>query len=370
VHAVTICPQCAYEQLDTANFCAHCGAALRTGDGTAKGGAQSAGTVAGGQRDVAAPVAGGSDTNALVAQAVGADVALGRELVADGRPEVARAVFANALAVFTVSPTALSPEQGEQLMRDLRQCEQLATQANIACPTCEGSGKRALRLEGLTGGSGTVTTVTASGQVCPTCRGTGKIRRARSADDLKLVLGQARQQADVALQSRGRVPVGGAWVPPEVQALLTDASEVRLRHAAAAPCPSCQGIGRTDCKKCGNTGFVPCKEKDCEQGWVVKEELNKLGATSALKRREPCGACDGSGRAPCPDCHGAGGVTCKTCDGSGKRAICTACGGVGTSACRTCRGSGTRRDGKPCGDCGSDGVALCPTCRGDGYRSR
>lgn len=359
--ALTICPQCAHEQPDGANFCTHCGASLREGVATQPGPAAS------GAAGAAVATGLTIDTNAVVAQAVAADVALARELAAQNRAEVARAVFANALAVSSIAPTALTPEQGEQILRELRQSEQRVTQATSACPACEGSGRRAVRFEGLTGEAGTLT---ATGQNCPTCGGSGQLRRTRSMDDLKFVLGQARQQAELALRSRGRVPVGGAWVPPELQALLDDALETRLRHAAAAPCAACQGLGRSDCRGCGNSGYVPCKAKGCEQGWVVKEDLNALGATSVIKRREPCAECAGSGRVACAACQGAGGVACKDCNGSGKRPVCTACGGVGTATCRACRGKGVQRDGTPCRDCGGDGVGLCVSCRGDGYRSR
>lgn len=368
VRALTVCPQCAHEQADSANFCTHCGAALRTGVGTGVQAAASAATAppaVGGGDPGNAPAA--SDADALVAQVLVEDVKLGRELVAAGRPEVARAVFGNALAVSAVSPTAMTPAQGEQLMGEVRRCEQLLTQASVACAACEGTGKRALRLDSLTGDAGSVA---ATGQNCITCRGTGQTQRTRSADDLKFVLGQARQQADLALRSRSRVPVGGAWIPAALRTLLTDETETRLRHAAAAPCDACQGIGRTDCAACGNTGFVACKAKGCAQGWVVKDALNKLDNVTALKRRERCAQCGGSARVACAACHGVGAVTCKTCSGSGKRAVCTACGGNGTGTCRACRGEGKKRDGTPCGECGGDGVALCPTCRGDGYRSR
>lgn len=368
LRALTICPQCAHEQADAANFCTHCGAALRAG------GISPVRPQEGGPAGTAGDVPSGSPAGTssgpladLVSGAVVADVQLGREWLASGRPDVARAVFANALAVSAADPTALTPQQGERLLAELRQCEQLMTQASVPCPTCQGTGKRSLRFESLTGETATMT---AGGQACPACNGSGSVRRNRSADDMKYVVGQARQQAEQALRSRGRVPVGGAWVPVGLVPLLDDATGARLRKAAAPPCVACQGLGRTDCKKCGNTGFVPCTAKGCDQGWVVREELNQLDERTALKRRERCAACGGSARVACPDCHGVGSLTCKACNGTGKAPACTACGGEGLAPCRACRGEGKKRDGSVCAECGGDGVALCPSCRGDGTRSR
>jgi len=385
--AFVICPQCAYEQPEDANFCAHCGAALRPTAGqtaqpaakpapeaapeTAAAATSQPPATAAPRPGVAAPPATQAERIAallpLVSQTVTADVTLAREMASQNRPEVARTIYANALAVSGVAPAALTPAQGEQILRELQLVEERAFQAGAPCPACDGTGKRAMRLEGL---AGETTSITAAGMKCPTCNGTGSIRRTRSIDDLKYVLGQAWQQAELALRSRGRVPVGRAWVPPELQALLDDTLEARLRHAAAAPCAACQGLGRTDCRTCGNTGFVTCKAKGCENGWVTREEQNMLGGSTVLKRRDPCQECGGTGRVACPNCQGAGGVSCRTCNGSGKRPVCNACGGVGTASCRSCRGSGKLRNGTVCTECGGDGMIMCTTCRGDGYRSR
>lgn len=358
LRALTICSQCAHEQPEGANFCTHCGARLAA-DG-AQAGAEAPPAAAKSSAEAL-------DRTVLVSEAVREDVLRGREYVAEGRPDVARAVLGNALALAAVEPTALTLAQGEQLLAEIRLCEQNLALTSVPCPACEGSGKRTLRFSQLTRDA---ETTLATGQTCPTCRGTGKVRRSRSISDLKFVLGQARQQAEQALRARGRIPVGNAWVPPELPALLEDAAEARLRHAAAAPCPVCQGLGRTDCARCGNTGTMPCTARGCDQGWVVREELNRLDARTEIRRREPCAACQGTARVQCPHCQGSGTLTCRSCNGTGKRPACPACGGDGTAKCRACRGEGRKRDGTPCAECGGDGIVLCASCRGDGYRSR
>ncbi len=385
--AFIICPQCAYEQPKDANFCAHCGANLRPAASqparpdTAPADQTQENVPAATAPGVPAPTiatpapagtaaAPGDRMEAmlsLVSQSVLADVTLAREMVAQGRPEVARAIYANALAVSIVAPAALTPVQGEQILREMQAVDERVLQAGAPCPSCDGTGKRAMRLEAL---AGEATSITAAGMNCPTCNGTGNVRRTRSIDDLKYVLGQAWQQAELALRSRGRVPVGRAWVPAELANLLDTPLEARLRHAAAAPCAACQGLGRTDCRTCTNTGFVTCRAKGCENGWIEREDTNRVGLVAALKRREPCPECGATGRIACQNCQGAGGVSCRSCNGSGKRPICNACGGDGTASCRGCRGSGKLRDGTACGECGGDGLTLCRTCRGDGYRSR
>ncbi len=366
LRALTICGQCGHEQPGRANFCTHCGAAVRMTEGGSSRDEPVAAPVAEEEAPVR-PVGPDDKPLELVRDAVLQDVNLGRELLAEGRAEVARAVLANALALSAVEPAALSTAQGEQLMIEIRQCEQQLVQATMACPACQGSGRRSLRFETLTGESHAVA---ATGGQCLTCRGSGQIRRNRSIDDLKFLLGQAARQSEQALRARGRVPVGGAWIPPALQPLLTVESEARLRRAAAAPCTECQGIGRADCRRCGNTGFTPCTARGCEQGLTVRQDLNVLDSRSAIRRRETCGTCGGSARVPCTDCRGAGALTCRVCNGDGKRPNCPRCAGDGLAECRTCRGSGLLRDNTPCGDCEGGGRALCPVCRGDGFRGR
>ncbi len=364
LRALTICQQCAHEQPDQANFCAHCGAAQGAGERTRRSEVVDAAPAAG--NDGAEARADPVSSVELVREAVLHDVRLGRELRAEGRAEVARVVLANALALTAVEPTALTAEQGEQLMVEVRECEQQLVRAARPCPGCQGSGRRSLRFETLTGEAGTLAS---TAQQCLTCRGSGQIRRNRSVEDLKFLLGQATRQAEQALRARGRAPVGGAWVPQALLPLLTVESEARLRRAAAAPCAACQGIGRTDCRRCGNTGFTPCTARGCEQGWTIRQDLNVLDSRATVRRRERCGTCAGSARVPCADCRGVGALTCRTCNGDGKRPNCARCAGDGVAPCRTCRGTGVLRDNSPCGECGGGGRTLCAVCRGDGYRN-
>lgn len=367
---LTICSQCAHEQPDTANFCTHCGARLAAGETQKTDVAGEKEEVA--QENKAAAADGDGDVAehellTIIRAATRDDVLLGREYLEKGRPDVARALLLNALALNAVAPEALTVEQGEHIMQEISQCEQKMSLGNAACQDCNGSGKRIIRFSQLTSDE---ETSMSTGQTCPTCQGTGRVRKTRSVNDMKYVLGQARQQMEQALSARGRVTLGGAWVPSELPGLLDQNAEARLRHAAAAPCQACQGLGRTDCNRCNNLGTITCTARGCNQGMVIREELRRPGTRTEVRRREPCTVCAGTARVECPRCQGAGSITCSSCQGTGKRPLCSACGGDGVSTCRNCRGTGKLRNGADCVQCGGGGVARCPTCRGDGYRGR
>ena len=301
-------------------------------------------------------------------------VLAGRRQSQAGRPDVAKILYANALAIAGLDPSVLTPAQGETLLKELGECDSLLSKVRAECPACQGTGRRSMQVSSLGGStSAGQTTSVSSGIRCDVCGGTGKRLRRRTVGERKAALGQGTQAAETAFRSLGFVQEGNAWIPQELVPQLDIVQRCRLRRAAAAPCSVCQGFGQVDCKKCGATGYVPCKAKGCENGMIVDEPLNSLDSKStAIKTRKPCPVCKGSAQVPCQTCSGLGAQTCTKCEGSGRRPLCNSCGGEGLGPCASCRGTGeTRATAKvaaaPCPTCNGTGKGFCKSCHGEGY---
>lgn len=373
VHAesLVICGSCGTEASGGAKFCSHCGAALSGTSGTDAPAVEPAPSPA----NPAAPAAASSvDIAAIGGKAAQDCVLAGRKQVQANRPDIARVLYMNALAIAGIDPAVLSPAQGEKLQEEIHVCDEKLSMIRAECPACQGSGRRSLQVTSLGGSTAaSQTTSVSSGIRCASCNGTGKTMRRRTVGERKTALGQGTQAAETTLRSLGFVQEGNAWIPQELVPALDLAQRCRLRRAAAAPCPDCQGFGLTDCRKCGATGYIPCKAKGCENGWIVDEPLNQLDSKSvALKARKPCPMCKGTALVPCPGCSGRGALTCSKCEGTGRRSLCHACGGEGSGPCPTCRGSGTAKttaksDPAPCPTCNGTGKSFCKTCHGEGY---
>ena len=93
-------------------------------------------------------------------------------------------------------------------------------------------------------------------------------------------------------------------------------------YEALPPCPACGWSGVVKCRKCTATGLVPCKARDCKEGWVVRKIPTSTGRTNKYYKMSvlPCKTCKGLGRVICPECRGMEGVRCRTCSGMGKKA--------------------------------------------------
>ncbi len=377
--ALTICPQCGVEApSDSANFCAHCGARLQGGGAASSSPAEPPAPSHAHEAHEAhgtAPAAPLSATavSSASAEAAKACVLRARGIREEGHSGAAAILLENALALASVFPGTFDDAQGKKALEERRACEQTLSTVPAACTACKGSGKRAVRMSGLSTAGTTATTTVEGGAPCPVCRGAGRIVRPRTVDERKTLMGKERQYAVQAFQSMSLVAEGNAWIPQSLSDALDVRQRARLRVAAASPCPVCVGLGLEDCKKCGATGRIPCKAKGCEDGFVVEESLNTLDSkSSAIKTRKPCPVCQGSGEVACPTCSGRGAVACKKCEGTGERSSCRSCGGEGVDVCQSCKGTGkmkaSAKDAEPgdCPVCGGTGVDFCRTCRGDG----
>lgn len=370
--ALVICSSCGTEAAPGARFCAHCGAALA---GAAPAAPVSAAAPVGAPVGARAPAASAADLAVIGRKAAQECVQAARSHLKDGRADVAKALYANALAIAGIDPGVLTPAQGEKLQEEARMCDQQLSMIRAECPVCQGSGRKSLSVTSLGGSTaGAQTSTVASGIRCNACGGTGKTLRRRTVGERKAALGLGTRQAETTFRSLGFIQEGNAWIPQELVPALTLELRCRLRRAAAAPCPDCQGFGLTDCRKCGSTGYTPCKARGCVNGWVTEDPVNSLDSKSvALKKRVACPVCGGTAKVACETCSGRGAQTCSKCQGSGRRNLCNACGGEGTGPCPTCHGTGeTKATAKeaaaPCPACGGTGRGFCKSCHGDGYR--
>ena len=379
-----ICPACRREAPPGSMFCPKCGAAIDSPSAPAPEPAPSPAAPlpaapSASPAHVAAPLPSGADVGKAAADGVVACARAGMSQLKDGHPEIAHVLFDNALALASLHPDALTPEQGAKLLEETRRCDDLLSRILGDCPACQGSGRASMTATSLGGSAGSTQSTIASGIACRACNGSGRAARRRTIAERKAAQAAGRNAAETTFRALGFAQDGQAWVPQPLLPLLDTRLRCRLRHAAAAPCTQCQGFGLDDCRKCGATGYVPCKAKGCQEGWIVEDALNTLDSKSAaLKKRKPCPVCNGSAKVPCASCQGRGAQTCARCNGSGQRAACATCGGDGFATCRVCDGSGKakargRADAAadtPCAACEGTGIVFCRSCHGDGHAPR
>lgn len=351
---LTICSRCGYEAEGGTTVCSHCGGDLPSALPPAV--AETTGAVP------ATALAPGLAEAAF--ETAKSDVLHGRKLAA-ARPELALASFANALALMRLAPPDQVSQAGRGILDAMQRCRAGLGVTESACLDCEGTGRKRIRVVSLTPGEESF--ADASTAACESCRGSGRQRSAgRGADAMRLRLMQGRRDYDLLAAADGRVQMGFAWVPADWPGKLDIRQIAAVRHAAAGTCDGCMGLSVTDCRACGGSGRSRCTA--CRDGWIERRSINDLTPQTALRQRERCTACNGSGRVACSACRGTAVVACSQCRGLGTRPLCTACGGEGTALCRACRGGTERRT--PCASCGGARIELCGTCRGDGYRLR
>ena len=354
-----VCPKCGYEAADNATVCTHCGAAIPRRSTT---------TVAPSNTVAETEAARTDAISSLAMDAIRIDLRLAAEC-RETKPERAYAFYENVLALSRlVKRDAVTVETGKTLAEDLGRCREGVVRSNPVCPTCGGTGKRTAQFQSLLGDKGSTVRQTTDA-VCLACNGKGTVRAGRSADDVRVLLGQGRQDFGTRETALGRVAVGRVWVPPELLPKLDVRLQALLRTACPTPCPECMGGGVQNCSRCRGAARVPCNN-GCQDGMITRKESNTLLAKGTINRREKCPVCLGSGTMACPDCLGAGSVPCRTCRGTGRNANCQECGGQGWEACATCRGLGKQSNGSLCPDCQGHGERLCPRCHGEGCALR
>ena len=219
-----------------------------------------------------------------------------------------------------------------------------------------------LATTGIDGATVSVKSVAA----CRLCGGSGFVVRNGTVTDVKAARAAAMKRYAALQQSRKYVPVGGAWVPVEIEPVLRARETAVLKRAVAPPCGRCLGLGVEDCPKCHALGTRPCSNGRCKQGWVVEKVAGGLNKED-LRRKVKCPTCGGTGREACVTCGGRGNVPCPDCSGTGDRPVCSRCDGSGLIACSKCAGSGAVR-GARCTTCGGEGVQVCSVCKGDGRK--
>jgi len=349
--ALVICPKCGYENAEAGKPCVHCGAALPKPPPPPET-AGAAGKRPGAVRPGLPPVEAG---------AVEEEIALGRQHLAEGSPELARLLFRNAAALALLSDPASLETGGDAILELLRACEPSGMSVPVPCPDCGGTGKRAMQRAGA---DGRASLLDGLGRTCEKCEGSGTVMAFGSIAERKYARGRAEREYAVLQRGRRMEPAGRAWAPAGTAARLTVEQSAMLRRATSAPCPECMGFGRTDCGACRGGGRVKCPERGCEDG-MIEVKTRSSWSKTPLTRREKCRTCRGLGLVRCSRCDGKGSFVCEKCNGSGERGTCASCGGEGCGPCRRCGGTGRHRDAE-CAACGGRGVALCEACRGDG----
>jgi len=357
-----VCPKCGYEVEAGVLVCPHCNAAMPAPKAASEAATAKAGALPG--------MAAGLHSDDVSTQAMEAARADWRAALdcQQQRPELAWAYCENALALSRlVRRDNLAADSGAMLAQGLERNREAVKVAARPCPSCNGTGKRNVQFQGL---SGDKSTQVAEGLTCTACGGSGVVRVNRTADELRVLLAQGRRDFDARQQAQGRVACGRAWVPQNLADRLSVQAQALIRTACPTPCNACQGTGVEDCGRCKGAGRIKCNNDGCQNGWIVRKELNTLTAKSSLNRREQCPVCQGTGLMPCADCHATGTVACKSCHGSGRSPVCQDCGGQGWSACSRCHATGKLPDGSICPDCRGSGERLCQKCRGEGCTGR
>jgi len=306
-----------------------------------------------------APVKGAQVTEKIVAE----ELKLGKKYIQEGDLDLGRLFLKNASALDMLRPPGTDTRLSNEIQYLLSRCQAVGARVKRRCTECDGTGKRRVGIRRLRGEMEYL----ASMVNCDRCGGKGFFTDEGQASEGKFRVARALNTYTQLQQGRRYVPVGGAWIPADLESLLTIRQTVTLKRSTALPCEECMGVGRTDCEECKGTALVKCPNRDCENGWVEDEKAGQLSKLSVIRHRERCAICRGRGKAPCEDCTGRGSIVCEECGGTGQRALCSRCGGQGMAPCRRCRGSGTYRGAK-CETCGSSGSSLCSSCNGEGRK--
>ena len=235
----------------------------------------------------------------------------------------------------------------------------------IACPACGGSGEQFSVREPEKGQSkGRMGGPKKHRFDCPLCGGTlspqnlGRMLRSESKlDRSKAYLSRVWQAYipsaklgesvtfgynDFVRRHRaaGDVQVGLGFVPAHVHNAAGRKELKLFEDVFGKPCKKCNWTGIEECKKCRGSGFLPCRNKDCEDGWVTKKEVerirnykshNKGWSAFNSQRNHNTETREHITVSRCPDC------------GGGKFILCNECGGLGARTCSKCSGLGFKQ---------------------------
>ena len=357
---VVVCRACGYERKPGAATCGHCGASFEEPKPPVAAQEGPLGVEDGEHRfDEAGMLIHVGDT------LIEGEIERGRQHYHEGETDVALLYFENAAALNLLGEPGSEAARGKQLVGAMERCREREQRSRVKCTKCGGSGKGTMEMTSL---SGEVVARETAGRTCSNCKGRGFVLRGLGIDEVKRRLARSAERYRMLQQARKYIPVGGAWIPQELEDKLSVRQTASLRRSTAGPCPDCMGLGEEDCEECHGTGALECPNDDCQNG---KVRVESEGTLSRLRvhRTEPCKTCDAKGKVACQDCKGRGSVLCGECGGTGDRVECRRCGAQGFSACRRCNGAGRYKDAD-CAACGGHGVVLCSSCNGDGRGRR
>lgn len=350
--AMTICPGCGWEVDAGASSCSHCGQVIQKEvvpeDPEQKEPASEPAKIA---------TRGASVEDSIV----DAEVDCARKFIKAGDYELGRMFLKNA-AILNALSASPDSTRSSAITSMLTEYNGSAMLVQSKCLSCDGTGKRMMKISSLIPGEATSREV--QGSNCLACKGAGIVRRPGTMDERIFARGRAERRYETTQQGRKYERVGGAWLPPEVAGALSVKQTALVRSASSAPCEGCQGFGKIDCSACKSAGTIDCDA--CEDGNVfikVSAELTKM----TLSRSEKCKKCAGRGVLLCEKCGGSGGILCQKCNGNGQRPECRKCAGQGYTECRKCARTGTVK-GEVCEYCRGEGYILCTSCNGDGHK--
>ncbi len=355
VAGFVICPKCGYENDAERTSCTHCRAGLP---------ARPAPRVSPEPepepepRPLSANLSGKGYLDPRIAER---EMQMGREQLRQGNVEIGRLFLRNAAALDLLTDPHDPGKRSQEIVKLLEQCDSWGSTVKRDCPSCGGTGRAQMRMLGL---DGEVNFRDVSGKVCWECKGKGFVRRSSTVSDRKFNIGRAMNRYTTIQQGKKFVPIGGTWVPGDIERELSIRQTVQLKRACPSPCERCMGVGREDCDDCKSLGRVKCPYDGCENGMVRVVKEGSL-VKARVTRTEKCKECRGRSFVACEECVGRGSILCTRCSGTGERQICPKCGGQGLTTCRRCNGSGDYR-GEPCPTCGAEGASLCSSCSGDG----
>lgn len=92
--------------------------------------------------------------------------------------------------------------------------------------------------------------------------------------------------------------------------------------SAEPPCTTCGWSGIVKCRKCLATGTVQCRNRNCDNGWILPREYRNGRRGSAKVTPSdvvPCPQCHGVGKVVCGDCRGMLANLCRKCHGTGRK---------------------------------------------------
>lgn len=338
IAAVVICPKCGYENAGENAVCVHCNAGLPAQKPIEKPSAETK------------PVSPGKISLATVEE----EIKAGMEQMQVRDLPVAWLFFKNAWALDLVASNHEKSKFSDRIANLIKATDYTGTKGQVACPACNGAGKVMTPVFDL---SGKVSQM--KPRTCPRCQGATLLPCAPTTAERTQTLGQAKGRYMKLQQARRCLPIGNAWIPPEVEPALGVREIATLRRTTASGCAACAGGGTVDCQKCRRLGEIKCPNDKCKGG---REEVvaNNLIVSTKVLRTEQCKMCEGKATIVCQQCSGTGGTVCKVCGGTGERPLCSKCGGRGFTVCAKCNGKG--------GDCTAcrGGAIPCVQCSGDG----